>query len=611
MCTPTEFWNNPTGCWRFKGWLFRNQDTGRNNQVSLAQIQGRTYVFFHRVEPVNNTTVGRGISRARQVCVKEVELVNNPGGTDDGEIRGVKPAANQNIANDFITLDGLTRGITKGFIHFRDEVRNDTTQARVRLTGLNPTSIAGLPARAPFRLFYFLDIEPGTNLTPVLTEQSDAFLQLARPPLRHISQRTWAVVLDYTPPATGTLSTNVGGLLTLRYDTPQFGAQPTFNKANDFSQPLDTYHTWTSRIALENTTGELLAGERPEIVIPVHVRTAVPDADGLTTFLTVANNTLDTGINNQYLKTGTLADQQTQQWIMEDARQFPYLSDDDKTRAFRLRSVSAGFYMTGNDVTRIDAQRPEFFFLLSQALRPNWDTQVWVRQPVDATPNLFRIMSAWKPYDSPPDLDDLMFLTRDNSQGNNRGGQDVFVQPEVLPEVGEKQRQKWLIDPIPVGVYFRTAVPDADQRFTYLALTSTAVHAGINGQYLNTGTPGQEWVFEPPTGFTLPPGENPANAFRVRNVQTNLYMTSNDDPLRNPHFQLLDQPLNTSWNTQIWMKEATGSGTFRMRTLFNPDNQPLFLTRNITNPSNNRGPQGVFVQPTDATNATRQIWFIE
>ena len=66
-----------------------------------------------------------------------------------------------------------------------------------------------------------------------------------------------------------------------------------------------------------------------------------------------------------------------------------------------------------------------------------------------------------------------------------------------------------------------------------------------------------------------------------------------------------------NWNTQIWIKEDVGPGTFRMRSLFNPDGQPLFLTRNINNPSNNRGAQGVFVQPTDAANATRQIWFIE
>jgi hypothetical protein len=604
MCTPTEFWNNPTTCWRFKGWLFRNQHTGRNNQVSLAQFNGHYYVFFHRVQPILNTSTAQAISRSRQVCVKEIDVLDDPGQADDGEIRGVKPAANQNNAQDFTTLDGLTKGITKGFIQFRDETVGDKTVATVRLTGLNPLTIPGLPTGSSFRLFYYLDIEPGTNLTPALSAQS-AGLQLAKPPLKHIGLRTWAVMLDYTQPP-GLPNNNIGGLLTLRYDG---SPTPTFDKSNDFSQPLDTYYTLTSRMSLMDTSGDLLAGEIPDINVPKHVRTAQLDANNQSTYLTVSFNDVDVGINNQYLKTGSLADQQTQQWIEEDASSFPYLSADDKTQAFRLRSVSAGFYMTGNDVTRIDPAHPEFFFLLSQALRPNWNTQVWIKDDIEPVNHFFRIRSAWKPYDSPPNFDARQFLTRDNTRTNNTGLQDVYVEPED----GANSRQTWFIEDIPVSVYLRTAVADADQKFTYLTVTNSAVNSGINSQYLNTTTASPEWVFERALDYPLPAGEDPSKAFRVRSAWTGFYMTSNDQTNRNPHFQTLDQALNTNplWNTQVWIKESNPDGSFRLRSLFSPMGYPLYLTRFINDPNNIRGSQGVYVQPTDSTNAARQNWFIE
>lgn len=625
MCTPAAFWASPTNCWQFKGWLFRNQHTGRNNHINLATFNGRHYVFFHRVPPVLNTAVGQAISRSREVCVKEIELINNPGQADDGEIRGVKPAANQNIARDFTTLDGLTKGLGKGFIHFRDEstVPPRTpfnpampfVAARIRLSGLNPNAVEGLTAETGFRLFYYVDIEPGSNLIPSLSEQTDSNLRLAMPPLKHIGMRTWAVVLEYTFPTSGPINTNVGGLLTLTYDAATSTTNPLFfNRANDFSQPVDVYHSWTTRVGLMSLNDRLIAGETPEIVVPKLIRTDAVDFDNRFTYLTVSTNQLGVGINNQYLvgtagaTPGVQANQQ--HWILEDASNFPFLSDQDKQNAVRVRSVSAGFYMTANDVTRIDNAHPEFFWLLSQALRPIWDTQIWIKDPVDAAIGRFRIRSAWKPFDSDSQqgFDSNMFMTRDDQRGGNRGLQDVFVQPtNGFPNNIPNDRQKWFIEDVPKSRYFRTAVRDASDRFTYLTVSAAAVNSGINNQYVNTGAPSQEWVFESAADFPLPPGQDPSKAFRLRNVWTGFYMTSNDDPNRNPHFQLLDQALNRSWNTQIWFLE--GTGPFQVRSLFSPSGQTLFLTRNVS--SSNTGTQGVYVQPQDATNSSRQLWHIE
>jgi hypothetical protein len=618
-CTPQEFWRAPTSCWKFKGWLFRNHHAGRNNQVSLVEFKEHYYVFFHRVTPLLNTTTAQGISRSREVCAKEIELIDDPGQEDDGEIRGVKPAANQNVARDFTTLDGLTRGMTKGIVQFRDESMPDTivvnrvtTEATASNVTTNPATIRLASLRndtgaSSFRLHYFVDIEPGSNLVPQLSQQTDLNLKLATPPLKHVGGRTWAVVLDYVP--TGPTNANIGGLLTLRYDV----ATAPFVRSNDFSQPVGNYYTWTSRVALMSTNDELLAGEVPEIVVPKRFRTSVPDADGKFTFLTVSFNDENVGINNQYLKTGSAAEQATQQWVVESASNFPYLADPDKPNAFRLRSLSAGFYMTANDVTQItQPSRPLYFFLLSQSLRPNWNSQIWIKEPVGEGAGSFRIRSAFLPYasDSPGKLGDPEFLTRDTTRTGNRGLQDVYVEPDNSPDA----LQQWVLEDVPQSHFLRTFAIDADSKFTYLALTATSENAGINNQYLNTGVPGEEWVMEPATDFpgfaSLASADQP-NAYRFRNVQTGFYMTSNDDATRQPHFQLLDQALHADWNTQVWIVESPGVGPTRLRCAFSPGGQVLFLTRNINNPSSNRGTQSVFVQPADSTNGDRQKWFIE
>ena len=618
-CTPEEFWRAPTNCWKFKGWLFRNHHTGRNNQVSLVQFKEHYYVFFHRVTPELNTPTAQAISRSREVCVKEIELIDDAGQDDDGEIRGVKPAPMQNlVARDFTTLDGLTRGMTKGIIQFRDEsmpdtivVNRATTEATAYNVTTNPATIRLASLRnttgaSSFKLNYFVDIEPGSNLVPQLTAQTDMNLKLGTPPLRHIGGRTWAVVLDYVP--TGPVSANIGGLLTLRYDV----AAAPFVRSNDFSQPVGNYYTWTSRVALMSTDNQLLAGEVPEIVVPRRFKTSVADADGKFTYLTVSLNEENAGINNQYLKTGSAADQATQQWIVESARNFPYLeSEADKQNAFRLRSVSAGFYMTANDVTQIaQPSRPLYFFLLSQSARPNWHSQVWIKEPVGESADSFRIRSAFLPFDSqsPGKFCAPEFLTRDTSRSGNRNLQDVYVEPDNFPD----GLQRWLIEEVPQSHYLRTFAMDADSKFTYLSPMATSENAGLVNQYLNTGSTGEEWVMEPAGDFPGLPAADQPNAYRFRNVQTGFYMTSNDDVTKQPHFWLLDQGLHTDWNTQVWIVESPGAGPTRIRCVFNGGGPaPLFLTRNINNPSSNRGTQSVYVQPADSTNGDRQKWFIE
>ena len=105
------------------------------------------------------------------------------------------------------------------------------------------------------------------------------------------------------------------------------------------------------------------------------------------------------------------------------------------------------------------------------------------------------------------------------------------------------------------------------------------------------------------------------NAFRFRCKWTNLYMTSNDvqkGSAGQPTFWVLSQALNSQWSTQVWIREAVGDGSFRLRSAWLPDaardstRLPIYLTLQAVTST---GKQDVFVQLN--SDLDRQHWLIQ
>jgi len=369
MCSAADFATMPTDCWKFKGWIFRNSHTGRSNHASLVQYKGKNYVFFHKAPAVCCSPEN---SRARQVSALQFQLTDNPGGADDGEIVGVThPILGDNIEDSTLYggLDVLAPDFAPGYITVRDE-DDGRNSDRIDLYGIQNVSNTTL-RNGSHSFYFYLDVEPGANLRiDPLTSVSD--LQLHSPPLKHISQNTWAVVIDYVGPdlAPGQTGGHSHIQIPMHYDSG------TFNKLNDFSRALGNYNTRTNRIALLDTSGNLLAGRRPDTTANTDLfkflRTQHRDASSQFTYLKASFSQADVGINNQYLATG----QTLEQWYLERVTDFSNIqglpatfSATDRQNSYRLRNKGTNnLYMTSNDVNHGTFSQPSFY-VLSQALR--------------------------------------------------------------------------------------------------------------------------------------------------------------------------------------------------------------------------------------------------
>ncbi len=117
------------------------------------------------------------------------------------------------------------------------------------------------------------------------------------------------------------------------------------------------------------------------------------------------------------------------------------MSDNDKTRAVRLRNVWQGRYMTCND-----HDYGGYYWLLSQDLhyngsgQPNWETQVWIKE--DAGNGHYRLRSDWVTSGNHSPL----YVSQNNTFNNP--GYSVFVQPLHVDGSGNPDwnTQSWVIE---------------------------------------------------------------------------------------------------------------------------------------------------------------------
>lgn len=221
-----------------------------------------------------------------------------------------------------------------------------------------------------------------------------------------------------------------------------------------------------------------------------------------------------------------------QQWIIEDASEFPGLSSTDKPNAVRLRNVSNGYYMTCDN----SGPSAGSYYLYQKEVRPTWDRQVWIKENVGGS--LFRFRCLWQGPQNSSTLD----LT--NHYSSNTGTQQVYVEDRNV----YNPNQRWTIADAGSKYIRSDLLQDGDSKHTYATAMSSSSDAGINGQYLNTGAQSQEWVFEDASDFTSDP-----NAVRIRNAWTNYYLTCNhlnkSGDQYHPYYWILNQNLNKGWNT--------------------------------------------------------------
>ena len=354
--TPEEFRNDPANCWNFKGWIFKHLNAGDwTNHSDLIQYKEKYYVFYHRTFPGNT---------ARQVCCKEFEIGN------DGKIVGVDQ-------NESGSLDGRVKSITKGFVNIKDEGINEGNITKPRFSSLK--NITGKTLYGP-RLYYYLDIEPGKNLVI-----DNYYLSNGYTSLEHIGSKTWAVVLNVY----GGITFNPGDTLTYE---DVFGIHyedwSTFNKTNDYSQPLRNENTWTTRVALKDYEGNLVCGEIPDVPYDTtkYISSEYETWDHKRSYLTCTTKNENEGINSQFLNTGWTK----QEWYVYN------LSDvkdgnGNILPAVRIKNLESGYYMTCNDQLKNNS----YYWLLSQKLKEDWKTQIWIKE--DMGYGAIRLRCYWKP----------------------------------------------------------------------------------------------------------------------------------------------------------------------------------------------------------------------
>jgi hypothetical protein len=385
--TPKEFRDNPLECWQFQGWIFKDIERDGSiyedwtNHADLVQYYDKYYVFFHK-----RTSDQQSDSGSRQMCIKEIEL------NDDGKIVGVEP-------NNFDTLDGNTKSISKGFVDIRDEGSTEGNITKPRISSLK--NITDNPISG-FKAFYYFDIEPGKNVVVDKYYLSNCDLTL-----QHIGSKTWAIVMNYS----GNITLNPGESLS---NSDVFGIHysdwSTFNKTNDFSQPVANYNTWTTRMALKDYNDNLLCGEIPKVKADTtkYISSQWTTYDNKQSYLTCTTQNANDGINCQFLDTGLTR----QEWFIYDV--------GNVENGVRVKNLSSGYYMTCNNDK---LQNNQYYWLLSQKLNESWDSQIWIKEYQGY--GIYKLRCRWKATTGPLAGKDLYL-----SLTNTGDKKDVYVQPD-------------------------------------------------------------------------------------------------------------------------------------------------------------------------------------
>jgi hypothetical protein len=418
--TEQEFRDSPLKDWNFQGWMFkdlRDKNTkgepGWTNHSDLVQYKGRTYVFFHKILPGNN---------ARSACCKEIEL------RDDGKIVGVE-------RNNYDALDPFGAAIGKGFFYIRDDSRDDTKKASIRISYFTNKTGADI---TDFTVKYYLNVEPNGRTLVVENVRWGNYSWNYE--LEHIYSKTWAVVLQ-----NGGTFGNGQTLPDISFDL-RYKKGETFDKANDFSQPGAAYNTWSSRMGLfaASDNANPRAGDVPYVDASKskddskYLSVRDPNKGGyLFYYLTCLDDDANAGIASQALDTGWTS----QEWMFEQAGDW---STDP--RYVRIRNLYSNYYMTCNNVVKNNS----YFFILSQALNKGWASQVWIREPAKdkygyVIPERYTLRSCWIPESDKKPLDGKqIFLTTNNIFKDFK--LDVYGQPRGYDSGGYPwSTQHWRI----------------------------------------------------------------------------------------------------------------------------------------------------------------------
>jgi hypothetical protein len=446
-----EFNDNQTGCWHFKGWIFQTflppstdgldwRNLAGNNHTDLVEFGGKHYIFYQQGKDIKG-------NHQRQVCCKELELIDDANNEDDGDIIGVTaPNPDLNYTEGFNScnsIDGMTKFISRGFVNIKDDTRSNRDLSTVHLSSIKNVTEQDL---YPFKLVYYFTIEPGANMT--VEQNGDLPPNFRLEPIRHLGSKTWAAIIDYLGASDGSPFAKEATMnVDLSFKVHCVGTNGDNNyKFNDFSQPMGYYNTRSTRIGLfhymsDPATDAPLCGEKPVIdqTSTKYFRNAMKfsgDADWSYLTLSLQDPTKDgIGIYNRFLNTGWTE----QEWYIENVEGKQIGSMTAPPGAVRICNLktSSGTkkYMTCTSSSPTSDADGANYWILNQTYNANSANQVWIKVPLPGYTNCFRLRSMWNNNDP----NNPIYLTRYKA-GNQS---DTYGKKAVSTD---SDRQLWFIE---------------------------------------------------------------------------------------------------------------------------------------------------------------------
>lgn len=356
--TPTDFNNNPAGCWVFKGWILKNiSGSGWTNHANFAYSahKQKNYIFYHKDSqegPVGENDNGdfkeKMYDHNRYVCGEEFSF------DPDGKIY------NLSIINSAFYTRELSDFVTP-FIYTKDEGASEYNKTKIRMYLKNATSTPW----NNFKLKYYFTADNGN--TPWI---DDYYTPNSTPTLEHLGSDQWAAILDFngfTLDAGEMIAENTGGeFFGLQYNN--YWAY--FNKGNDYSIPDGSKLTMKNNMAVFNNDNQLIYGTTPFNKI----KSQYYDNWDIN-LLTATSEDEDKVVKGQREEITW----NSQEWIIEKI---------PNSANVRLKNLYSGKYLTVKN-TAEDAK------VVCQYLRtsPTWESQEWImKKTIEGD---FRFQNAW------------------------------------------------------------------------------------------------------------------------------------------------------------------------------------------------------------------------